>query len=127
MEKLYYNRNGYLCDRYPYDIPQTESVGYIEVDNETYNKTLNCHPYKSWAVINGELKIISCGLLTNEDLNNQKLDRIQELKDALTATDYQAIKYAEGLISEAEYQPVKAQRQAWRDEINRLQAELDAL
>ena len=50
--------------------------------------------------------------------------RIIELKSLLKATDYQAIKYAEGFISETDYAPIKAQRQAWRDEINALEAEL---
>lgn len=50
--------------------------------------------------------------------------RIAELKSLLKATDYQAIKYAEGFISETDYAPTKAQRQAWRDEINALEAEL---
>lgn len=50
--------------------------------------------------------------------------RITELKSLLKATDYQAIKYAEGFISETDYAPIKAQRQAWRDEINALEAEL---
>lgn len=47
--------------------------------------------------------------------------RISELKNALFETDYQAIKYAEGLISDEDYAPIKAQRQAWRDEINELE------
>lgn len=51
----------------------------------------------------------------------QKEKRIAELKRLLTDTDYKAIKYSEGLISEEEYSEVKAQRQAWRDEINILQ------
>lgn len=50
--------------------------------------------------------------------------RITELKSLLKATDYQAIKYAEGFISETDYAQIKAQRQAWRDEINALEAEL---
>ena len=47
--------------------------------------------------------------------------QIAALKAQLTATDYQAIKYAEGWLTAAEYEPVKAQRQAWRDEVNRLE------
>lgn len=47
--------------------------------------------------------------------------RIFELKQKLTSTDYQAIKFAEGLLSEYEYAPIKAQRQEWRAEINSLQ------
>lgn len=46
---------------------------------------------------------------------------IAELKAKLTATDYQAIKYAEGLIPETDYAPIKEQRQAWRDRINELE------
>lgn len=51
---------------------------------------------------------------------------IQELKAQLQATDYKAIKYAEGLISEADYAPIKAERQALRDRINELEKELEA-
>lgn len=54
----------------------------------------------------------------------EKQTRIAELKRNLSETDYKAIKYAEGLISETDYAPIKAQRQAWRDEINALEAEL---
>lgn len=46
---------------------------------------------------------------------------IAKLKMYLAETDYQAIKYAEGQISEAEYAEMKAQRQQWRDEINLLE------
>ena len=50
--------------------------------------------------------------------------KINETKAKLSETDYQAIKYFEGFISEADYAPIKAQRQAWRDEINALETEL---
>lgn len=48
-------------------------------------------------------------------------EEINSLKAKLAQTDYQAIKYAEGLIPEAEYAPIKAQRQAWRARINELE------
>ena len=57
-------------------------------------------------------------------LKQKKLERISELKSLLSATDYKAIKYAEGLINEEEYAPIKSQRQAYRDEINKLEFEL---
>ena len=50
--------------------------------------------------------------------------KISEAKAKLSETDYQAIKYFEGFISDADYAPIKAQRQAWRDEINVLESEL---
>ena len=46
---------------------------------------------------------------------------IAELKQLLADTDYKAIKYAEGFISEADYAETRTQRQAWRDEINQLE------
>lgn len=51
--------------------------------------------------------------------------RIQEYKDKLIDTDYQAIKYAEGVLSEEEYTPMKKQRQEWREMVNKYQKEYD--
>lgn len=50
--------------------------------------------------------------------------KIAELKQMLADSDYKAIKYAEGLISDEEYEPIKAQRQEWRNEINILEESL---
>ena len=49
-------------------------------------------------------------------------DRIEQLRGELADTDYQALKFAEGFISAEDYAEIRAKRQAWRDEINRLQA-----
>ena len=49
--------------------------------------------------------------------------RIEDLKSQLEATDYKAIKYAEGWLTDEEYAPIKAERQAIRDEINRLESQ----
>ena len=51
----------------------------------------------------------------------------QDIVDALaqlSATDYQAIKHSEGLISEEDYAPIRAQRQALRERINALEDRL---
>lgn len=50
--------------------------------------------------------------------------RIAHLKQQLAATDYKTLKYAEGLISESDYAPIKAQRQALREQINALEEEI---
>jgi hypothetical protein len=47
---------------------------------------------------------------------------IKALKARLSATDYKAIKYAEGELSAEEYESVKLQRRAWREKINELEA-----
>lgn len=52
------------------------------------------------------------------------MHRILELKQNLKDTDYQAIKYAEGIIGAPEYYDIKQKRQEWRDEINRLEMNL---
>ena len=51
-----------------------------------------------------------------------KKKRISELKALLQATDYQAIKYAEGEMPYEEYAPVRELRKGWRKEINDLEA-----
>lgn len=48
-------------------------------------------------------------------------EQIKILKDALSQTDYQAIKYAEGELTEEEYAPIREQRKAWRQRINDLE------
>lgn len=58
-----------------------------------------------------------------------KVDRVQGL---LTATDYKALKVADGALSAKEYEPWKKLRAHWRDTINKMQAcktieELDAI
>lgn len=52
------------------------------------------------------------------------IPQIMALKEELSASDYKAIKYAEGLITAEEYEPIKAERQALRDRINELEAML---
>lgn len=50
--------------------------------------------------------------------------QIIELKRKLRATDYLALKYAEGEISASEYAVTKEQRKAWRAQINALETQL---
>ena len=61
---------------------------------------------------------------TEENKQKGYRKRISELKTLLKDSDYKAIKYAEGAISESEYTITKAERQAWRDEINTLEGML---
>lgn len=55
------------------------------------------------------------------------LIKINKLKSKLRDTDYQAIKFAEGEMTIAEFSLIKEQRRTWRAQINQLQAELKAL
>lgn len=60
-----------------------------------------------------------------EVAEQQRKARIEELKMLLQDSDYKAIKYAEGWLTGDEYAFTKAQRQEWRDEINRLEGNKD--
>ena len=64
-----------------------------------------------------------CPMKTEEDLlKDQYRIEITQLKKLLADTDYKAIKYAEGQISEEDYAPIRLQRQSYRDHINELEA-----
>lgn len=52
-------------------------------------------------------------------------ERVAQLKGLLRDTDYTVIKIAEGAAALEEYAEVIAQRQAWRDEINKLEEDTD--
>lgn len=60
---------------------------------------------------------------TDEEIAaTQRQARIDELKQLLAESDYKALKFAEGWLTGDEYALTKAERQAWRDEINALEA-----
>ena len=48
-------------------------------------------------------------------------EQIIILKTKLADSDYKAIKYAEGWLTDTEYAPIKAERQAIREKINSLE------
>lgn len=54
-----------------------------------------------------------------------ELIEIETLKQQLSDTDYKAIKYAEGQLSDEEYEPIRTQRQDWRDRIGELEEIMD--
>lgn len=75
---------------------------------------------KELKVVDGKVVAVET-TLTQEEINQT---RIKELKRNLSNTDYKAIKFAEGQISIEEYEPIKLQRQLWRDEINELEKKI---
>lgn len=67
-----------------------------------------------------------CLMYSNED--DVKLKRqIFNLKNQLRLTDYKAIKFAEGQLSEDEFSPIKEERQTFRDKINELESQITKL
>lgn len=64
--------------------------------------------------------IIEGGQIIPKPQAMKDLERILELKNNLSSTDYKAIKIAEGSATIEEYATDIAERQAWRAEINAL-------
>lgn len=64
-----------------------------------------------------------CPMRTPEDIQREEYAaEIRTLKQSLAETDYKAIKYAEGVMTDEDYQATGIQRQAWRRRINELEA-----
>lgn len=99
---------------------------YIEITEEQRRQPLP-DKYSYYAVENGEFVIkrkTPSEAETKADTITSINQQIRELQGKLFATDYQALKYSEGWITEEEYTEIKANRQSWRDAINQLQAQL---
>lgn len=60
------------------------------------------------------------GVPYNEEQKAQ-YKQIAELKRKLRDSDYRACKFADGAYTEEEYAPIRAERAAWRAEINRIE------
>lgn len=54
-------------------------------------------------------------------VQKEQFARMRELKRLLEQTDYKTLKHSEGEISEEEWEKAKAERAAWRAEINEIQ------
>lgn len=99
---------------------------YIEITEEQRRQPLP-DKYSYYAVENGEFVIkrrTPSEAETKADSIASINQQIRELQGKLSATDYQALKYSEGWITEKDYTEIKANRQSWRDTINQLQAQL---
>ena len=78
--------------------------------------------------VNGLVREMTAEEIAEMEANQPTIyDRIEMLKEELASTDYKAIKYAEGWMTEEEYAPIKAERQGIRDEINALEAQVEMI
>lgn len=114
--KVEYNADGWVCHRYPHDYG--DAVGYIDVSEDEHRNTMSAPYGYAWAVTGGTLELRAHPTDPVEDA----AIRVAYLRTRLDGTDYYVIKKAEGRTVEG-YDEMIAQRQAWRDEINRLQAQ----
>ena len=100
---------------------------YIEITEQERKQPLPDR-YSYYAVVDGKFTI-KRRTPTIEELHNDDIQainkEINELKKKLFDTDYKAIKYSEGWLTDKEYAEVKAQREEWRKRINELEASLE--
>lgn len=109
-EKHYYYKNGNVLLDSKHQLDETEIGNYVEITEEEYNT------FRSQRNSKGN---------HNQTEIDIKRNRIAELKDLLASSDYKLFKYQDGDMTEEEYAPIKAQRHAWRVEINQLEAEIE--
>ena len=93
-------------------------IEVTEQENEKLIEAIN--DGKELKVVDGKVIAVEHEITEEE----QKENRISELKGYLYDTDYKAIKYAEGELTAEEYAPIKEQRRQWRAEINELESKL---
>ena len=100
---------------------------YIEITEQERKQPLP-DKYSYYAVVDGKFTI-KRRTPTIEELHNDDIQDINReinvLKKRLFDTDYKAIKYSEGWLTDKEYAEVKAQREEWRKRINKLEASLE--
>lgn len=81
MEKIYYNKDGWVCERVPQEIPIDDPNRYIEVEYEDYLNTLAAENGKAWRVVKGKLEQQVYD--TNEYKKNVIFEEITALKQEI--------------------------------------------
>lgn len=124
-------------------------IFYIKIDNNripyssrTDEPRVDESDYTEWIPIDGSYELMDNlwnyryeegQLILDENkvnlINHQAelVNKITYYKHCLDSTDYIFIKILEGISTREEYADVIAKRQEWRDEVNKLQLELEEL
>ena len=99
---------------------------FIEITEQERKQPLP-DKYSYYAVVDGKFTI-KRRTPTVEEIKADEAaainKQIRELKKQLADTDYTAIKYSEGWLTDEEYAEVKTQREEWRSAINKLEDRL---
>ena len=132
MVKIYYNKNGDVCNRYPNNYPIDDENRYIEVSEEDEEKTLGAPLGMKWHIDNGVLVLVDDQEMKNSEeyKHMMKENQLAELKQYLADTDYVITKLNEAkLEDEEEFNSLKLQyanilekRKETRAKINELEA-----
>lgn len=139
MEKLYYKaKNGYVCQRYPYDLPIEEGDPYIELEEEEFEFSKGVDSTTIPIIKNGVLTSIEYKRYTNS-LEHQKFlieCKIKRFKRVLSDTDYIISKLQEISLIGTDEELIKMkesyatqieERKNAREQINLLEKELETI
>lgn len=115
MERYIWNSK---TNRFDYT-PRTKAKNGVTLytREEVNSLYASCGEYQGVIDIDG-VPTVAYIFTDKEIAIREKQKRIKALKKLLQKTDYQAIKFAEGIWTAEEYEELRAQRQMWRDEIN---------
>ena len=95
----------------------------IELDLSTIDLNyLNAYQYLDGELVLDETKKQA---MIDEQSKQAREEQIAKLKNELADTDYEAIKYGEGWFTEEEYAPIKALRESLREQIRKLELEIN--
>lgn len=102
MQKIYYNNDGWICDRYPTNFEISSETKYIEVSDDDYQKTFAVGGGYHWRVKNNEL---ICDIFDQSVLDKQELENeLNALLQWFTWYDTQVIQYQRDIRLEGESQ-----------------------
>lgn len=112
----------YDDDVTPVKAQEMLNSGYELVPCEEWQKLIGNYDGQEYVkdVVNGSGYVVKPPYKpTLEETKEEKLTALQKL---LTDTDYKAIKYAEGALTEDEYMPIRLSRQQWREAYNAIES-----
>ena len=109
-EELMYKREDLVKPPYFYQIVEVDDK-YADCIYSDFDST-------------GDTFVFNIAKYNSRKEKEKNIKLINDYKRKLFETDYKAIKYAEGLISETDYVPIKAERENYRKAINSLEISL---
>ena len=121
MYEIHYNKDGWVCNRFPYNIDIDDENRYIEVDEDQYRQTMSVDQDFSWKVVNGKLKVERYQETPIKDLLEPEREDILRW---LSENDYIINKVFLGEWSETDprFVSYKSQRQLKRERLDEIDA-----
>jgi len=75
--RVYYNADGWVCDRYPQHLPITDDCNFVDVSEDEYLESLSTNDHFAWKVFNGCLVMVQFEPIPQEkQLQKLREDRI---------------------------------------------------